>query len=305
MSLFDAILGEDPGRGYTNQALQQFQGLTPPTAEDLKVQLQKMVYQGDITPEMAQTIIQDPSKFNEITSGGAGRQAQLQALSQLQGISTNGGLTPEDKAQLNEIQSATGAQERGSREAIMQNARERGVGGSGMELAAQLINQQGSAGNANQSGLDVAAQAQKRALDAIMQSGQLGGQVQGQEFSEHAQKAAAQDAINRFNTANSQAVVNANTQARNAATTRNQDMKQDLSNENVTIGNQQETANAAAKQQAFQNLMSKATGVAGQYGKEAEGAQNAQNAQLGFFGGLAGAAGNAYGGYLSRKPKAV
>lgn len=305
MSLFDAILGEDPGKGYQQQALQQFQGITPPSAEDLQVQLQKMVYAGDITPQMAQTVMQDPSKFNDITSGGAGRSAQLQALSQLQGISTDGGLTAQDKAQLNDIQSQTGAQERGSREAIMQNAQSRGMSGSGMELASQLINQQGSAGNANQAGLDVAAQAQKRALDAITQSGQLGGQVQGQEFSEQAQKASAQDAINKFNAANSQSVVNANTQARNAAQQRNMDTQQNISGQNTQIANQQATTNAQAKQTAYQNLMGKANSMAGQYGNEAQGAQTAQNAQLGFFGGLAGAAGNAYGGYLTRKPKAV
>lgn len=305
MSVFDAILGNDPGKRYTDAAMNEYAQIQAPSEQDLRVQLQQMVYQGDITPEMAQTILQDPSKFNEITTGGAGRQAQLQALSQLQGISTGGGRTAEDKANLNEIQSATGAQERGAREAIMMNARERGVGGSGLEIASQLINQQGSAGNANQAGLDVAAQAQKRALEAIMQSGQLGGQIQGQEFSEAAQKAAAQDTINRFNAANSQAVVNANTLAKNQAQERNMGMKQDLSNQNTAIANDQEVRNKQAKQQAFDNLMGKAQGVAGQYGNMAQGAQNAQNAQLGFLGGLAGAAGSAYGGYLSGKKKPV
>jgi len=54
--------------------------------------------------------------------------------------------------------------------------------------------------------LDVSAQAQSRALQALMQGGQLGGQIRQQDFGEQSEKAQAQDAINRFNTANRQQV---------------------------------------------------------------------------------------------------
>lgn len=303
MSILDAILGQDPGAGDRNSALQQFSGINAPSAEELQYILQNMVYQGDITPEMAQSVIQDPSLFNQIQTNPAGRAAQLKALEQIQGIASEGGMTAQDKAQLNDIQSQSAQAERGGREAILMNARERGVGGSGVALASQMLNQQSSADRANSQGLDVAAMAQQRALDAIRQSGELGGQIQSQQFSEEAQKAQAQDAINQFNTANRQDVVNANTMARNNAQYRNTDMKQDISNQNVSLANEKARSDAAAKQQAFDNQMKKATGTAGAYQDIAGGKQSAQNAQLGFFGGIANAAGTAYGGNLAAKKK--
>lgn len=305
MSILDAILGKDPGESDRRAALDQFARIGAPSAEDLQYILQNMVYAGDITPEQAQAVIQEPSLFNSIKTNSAGRSAQLKALEQVQGIADDGGLTAQDRAQMNDIQSQSAQAERGGREAILMNARERGVGGSGVELASQMLNQQGSATRANESGLDVAAMAQKRALDAIMQSGQLGGQIQSQEFSEEAQKAKAQDIINQFNTANRQDVVNANTMARNNAMARNMDVKQDISNQNVGLANEKARADAAARQSAFDNKMAKAGGVAGAHQDIAGGKQAAQNAQLGFFGGIANAAGTAYGGKLAAKKKAV
>ncbi len=50
-----------------------------------------------------------------------------------------------------------------------------------------------------------------------MQGGQLGGQMRSQDFGEQSSKAQAQDAISRFNAANSQSVQGQNVATKNTA----------------------------------------------------------------------------------------
>lgn len=304
MSLFDPIdalfgvNGEDPGARFNEAGLTAINGVNPPSADDLKVQLQKAVYAGDITPEQAQTYLANPSLMNSVDGSPQGKAAQLQALSQLQGISTQGGLTPTDQAQLAEIESRNASAARGSREAIMQNARERGMGGSGTALLDEMVNGQESATRANQEGLGVAAQAQNRALQAIQASGQLGNQIETQNFGEGSAKAAAQDAINKFNTTNQNTTEAANVAAKNAALARNAETKQAVSDTNTGIGNTNALTNANAKQTAFSDQMAKAGGVAGAYGNLAAGKSAAENSKRAFEGGLLNTAGNIGAGYM-------
>lgn len=128
--------------------------------------------------------------------------AQMGALTSLQGIADSGGLTLADEAALNRIQSQTAQADRGRREAIMQNMRASGMGGSGMDLLAQLQSSQAATDSASQQGLDVAGMAQQRALDAIMRGGGLAGDIRGQQFGEQATIRSAQDEIDAFNAAN-------------------------------------------------------------------------------------------------------
>jgi len=260
-----------------------FSDLQMPAIEDMQLQLEQLVQQGRLTPDQAQAILQGDSSFDQINEDPSLRNAQLQALSQLQEITDSGGLTAMDKAQINEIQGAMNQQERGSRNAIMQNAQSRGVANSDMAMASQMLNQQESAQRGSQQGMDVAAQAQQRALDAIAQSGQLGGQIRGQDFGQNAQKAQAQDMINQFNTQNRQNVNMANTQANNQAQQYNLDQRQNISNQNVGLRNQQQMHNKSLIQQDFDNRYKRAGGQAAQ-----TAANNAANtANLGIVGGVA------------------
>lgn len=142
---------------------------------------------------------QGPTAFNKISIDPRLKDAQYNALAQMRDIADSGGLTAEDKALLSDIDRQEAAKERGSRGAILQNAQARGVGGSGLELMDQLVNSQNAATRRSSQDLDVAALAQKRALDAIRGTAELGGNLRGQEYGEAADKASAQDIINRFN----------------------------------------------------------------------------------------------------------
>jgi hypothetical protein len=73
------------------------------------------------------------------------------------------------------------------------------MGGSGAELAAQLANQQNAAQRQNETSLDVAGMAQKRAFDALAQRGRMAGDIRGQDFGERFRTGSARDEINRYN----------------------------------------------------------------------------------------------------------
>lgn len=246
-------------------AIKELQKLKLPDVAEMQLQLETMVQQGQITPEEAQLFLQDQSAMNDITLDPALRQAQMDALASLQDISSQGGLTAIDKARLNDITQEENARARGAREAILSSAEARGMGGSGMSIAAQLQNAQDSATRASNRGTDVAAQAQQRALDALQAAGQLGGQIGQQDFSQQAQIAQANDAISRFNTQNKQDVSNLNTQTRNQAQQLNLAEKQRIADANAATRNTQQQYNKQLAQQDFDNRYKKAGGVASAY----------------------------------------
>jgi hypothetical protein len=145
----------------------------------------------------------------------------------------------------------------------MQNARERGIGGSGLELQNQLMQEQAAADQASRAGTDIAAQAQARALASLQAAGQLGGQMQAQQYGEQANKATSQNAIDKFN-AETQGNTNLyNVGTSNQAQAANLAAKQAVMNANTETGNTQEMYNAQQNQTRFQDEMAKASGKAG------------------------------------------
>jgi hypothetical protein len=146
----------------------------------------------------------DNSAFEDISSDPRLREDQMASIGALQELVDGGGMNAQDQANLSRIQSQAAQADRGRREAILQNAAQRGMGGSGMELLAQLDSSQAATDRQAQEGLDVAGMAQDRALQAMMQKGSLAGNIRGQDFGEDAQRASAMDAVSRFNASNKQ-----------------------------------------------------------------------------------------------------
>ena len=107
-----------------------------------EVELQKystpeaLSYLGNFTPEELQATGLPAGVINQ-----AMRQKQLQALGGVEQLSQTG-LSAIDRAALSEIQNEIAMQERGQRESILQNMAQRGISGSGQELAAQLQSSQ-------------------------------------------------------------------------------------------------------------------------------------------------------------------
>jgi hypothetical protein len=291
-------VGGDSGAGNVYQDYANlFKNISLPELE--KIQYQDYLSAGQYDPEVVQTLLQGNSNLSDISLDPRLREAQISALSNLQNIAENGGLTFGDKARLAEIQASSLDAERGQREAILQNARARGIGGSGIELASQLINQQGSAGRRNLEGLNVAADAEKRALEAMLQSGNLGGQIRSQDYSEKARAAEAQDAINRFNIQNSQdQLINA-ANARNQAQQFNLTNAQNIMNQNTQNRNNAINYNAQLAQQNFENQLKKAGAQGAGYQGIAQTLEDQKKRQDSFTGSLLGLGGAVASGYLA------
>jgi hypothetical protein len=186
---FSGAYGDEAERAL-QEATGQYGDIETPGAgiEDIQ-------YLGDyIPPEIAE-------KY-DISTDPRLREAQYQALEQLQRIGQAEGLTAEDQLRREMLQQQMATQQRGQREAIMQGMRQRGLGGSGAELAAMLQGQQGSAMMGAMGGHQIAADAERRALQAMQQAGQMGGRMRGQEFGEQKSIEDARRALQQFNIAN-------------------------------------------------------------------------------------------------------
>lgn len=140
-----------------------------------------------------------PSAMQGVQDDPALLQAQDQSLGALKGISDQGGLNLSDRAALQQIMGQIGQQTNARNAGAVAQAAARGQAGSGDILAAQLANNASAEQNASQTGAGLAGMAQQRALQALMQRGQLAGQVRGQDFGEGSARAQAADSIARYN----------------------------------------------------------------------------------------------------------
>lgn len=239
-----------------------------------------------IAPEAVQAQELGQTEMAGIKTDPAMRQAQMNALMKMQEIGDQGGMTATDKARLAQIQQETETALKGQEGAIMQNLAARGMGGGMSELVARQLASQGAANRMGQQGLDVKAQAEQRALQAIMQSGQLGGQMQQQDFGQQAQIAQAKDAIARFNAQNLQNVASQNVQARNQAQAQNAQTAQNIAGQNVGLSNQAQQYNLNLPQQNYTNQIARATGQSQGLQQQAQLAAQQQAAQNQMMSGL-------------------
>jgi hypothetical protein len=132
------------------------------------------------------------SAFNNLANDPLLQQRQIQALEELRNNFAQGGMDAPAKAALGQAMQTTGQQETGQRGAIVQNQQMRGMGGSGVDLAAQLANQQGAATRNATAGSNFAGDAAMRGLESLKGSASLAGNLRGQEM-------AKGSALDRFN----------------------------------------------------------------------------------------------------------
>lgn len=300
MGMFSSLFGKsgsDKADKMRQRAIDAFNAIQTPDLKNLQVQLDKYVQQGLLSPEQAEAKLLQSNAFNDIVTDPELEGAQKQALSELQRVSTEGGLTAVDRARLADITDQQNQEARGRNEAIMQSARERGTGSSDMNLINQLINEQSAADRASKRGLDVAALAQDRALQSMISEGNLAGGIRGQDYAEEAKKAEAENAIDLFNKQTLNQTNLYNVEAANKAQAANLAEKQRVADTNANIENQNKLYNAAQYQQDFKNKMDKAQGMAGTYNAWAGDANQAaatdKAADVGFTTGMikAGATG--------------
>lgn len=227
------------------RALEQQYKIAPEEAR--KIVLQRYQDIGALTPEMEQAILAEPSAYEQVTVDPRFRKTQLEALARLEQKVNQGGLDLEDRAALAEIQRQEAQAARGREQAILQNMAQRGMGGAGAELAARLASSQASADQAAQRGLNVAAQAQKRAAENIQQIANQARAMSSDELARAESLAAARDATQRFNVGQRSNVQQRNVAASNRAGELTFTNKQDIANKNTAIAQEQARLDRDAK----------------------------------------------------------
>lgn len=142
-----------------------------------------------------------PSALEGIAADPAARAAQQQSIAALQQLADNGGLSLSDMKALNDLQGNLNRNDSARRNALSNQYAARGQLGSGAQLAMELQGQQQAAQSANQRGESIAAQAQDRALQAILQKGQVARGMSNDDYGRKADTAKARDAIEARNAA--------------------------------------------------------------------------------------------------------
>lgn len=208
-------------------------------------------YLGNFTPEELQATGLPAGVIN-----AAMRQKQLQAIGGVEELSQTG-LSAIDRAALTEIQNQIATQERGQRESILQNMAQRGLAGSGQELAAQLQSSQAASQQASTQGMQQAAQAQRARMQALSSLSEMAGGIEQTDFQREQSRQAAQDAINQFNVQN-----------RNVAGLRNLQTQQDIANMNTEQRNRIAQANIDLENR--QRLQNQVNRPLAQYGLQTD-----------------------------------
>lgn len=249
-------------QGYLQESSDLYRNIAAPGWEEL--------YGGDL-----EAIDYGPTAYENIQVDPRYIGAANDALTNLQQISTDGGLTSVDKAHLDAVRQESMGRERAVNDTML---RDMGSGGGGGAQAQALLGQQASADRGSSQNLGIAAEAQARRMQAIQGAGQMGAGLQGQMYGQESNKAKARDVQNNYNAMNRQ---------------------------NVQGENLRRMTNA--RQGGFENQMSRARGLSGALGAQGDfaGAQNQANLQgisdivntgMQFAGGIANPAGAAMGG---------
>lgn len=295
----------DAAMAAYQRALDEINAIGAPPDLAREIILQRFEQVGVLTPELEEAVALDAPKVAAIKEDPMLRKAQTTAL-QLLGERAKTGLGVEDRAALAQIQLQQARDTEAKRQQILQSYQQRGLGGAGVELASQLQAASAGAAQAGEEGLKLQAQAQRAALEAATQSGQLGSQIRGQEFDIARTKAAAEDetARARFNEAVARQQRNVATrmgvQQQNLAT-RQRIAEQNVAQQNAEL-QRQRSAEAQQYQLALQRAQARAgaqQGIGGAYAGQAQ-----QTA--GMWSGLGAGVGQgliAGGTYLAKQDK--
>ena len=301
MSLLDTITGgkSSAASGALQDAINDIKAIPNITPEQLQFQIQKLQQTGLITPEQAKVYMQNPNALLSENISQTGTGAQETAISDLLGAANQGGLNPNEQAQMAEILQNLNTQEKGANDAVVQNQAARGALTGGETMAAQLQGNQAADVNANQNALGTASDAYTQMLNELTSAGGMGANLQGQENTQANTVAAATNSINQFNAAQQQGVENENVSAQNAAQAANTQTAQGLEEQNVANENTHAQQMAETNQTAYEDALQKAAAEAGVSETQANLDTQQGGQEAGLIGGLIGAGGQVGAGLAS------
>lgn len=278
------VLGEDDkSADIYNQMIEEAKRIPLPTLRQYFPELYQQVVA--INPELEQAVTLGPSQMAGIGTDPALRQAQLNALGKLQEIGENG-MTASDRAAYARMESDINTNLQGQQGAIMQNLAARGMAGGGSELVARQLATQQAANRQAQLGMDLRAQAEQRALQALIQGGQLAGNMQTQDFQQKSAQAQAADAIAKFNAQNTQAVRGNNVNRTNDFRMHEAQERQRIADANTGVRNDAQQYNNNLPQQNYENELRKRGMINSGHQGLARSSEGQAARQDAFIGGL-------------------
>lgn len=243
------------------------------------------------------------SKMQDVQTNQKYTKAQESALRQLQNLGQTG-LTDAEKMEMMNAQDAAAQQAQQNRAAVVQNLAQRGMAGSGAEIAAQIAGNQAAQSQGQQNARNIMAQASQNALNAISQAGTLGTQLRGQEFQEKSAKAQAADEMNRFNVQNQTGINSRNTAQQNSRNLADWQNKQTTSNNNTNLYNNEQQRQNQAKQWMYNADLTRRGAQSTAQQSASNFYQNQGNATAGQWAGIGSALGKgalSYADYLKSK----
>ena len=244
------------------QSVTELQNIGIPSIQAMEISLEKVKQAGVLSPELENQIFQAKTEVDKIQLDPRLQDTQMGALDELVRTGQMGGMRLTDVANYEKSLGDIASRERGGREAILQDMAQRGATTGGASLAAQLYNQQQGAQQRHQDALSLSGKAQDTALQSILQSGQLGGQIREQQFGEQERRASAQDVINQSNAQASRATQQRNVAERNQAQAANLSALQNIWNTNTGLSNDEERFNKGLIQQDYNNRFAKQQAIA-------------------------------------------
>ena len=296
------------GRKDYTEALNEIKAILPPEISDQIVEWTDIEKLG-VMPIIQQAAVEMPgsalAKFFDPDEGQATQAFQdagTKGLEELRAIA-EGGFTTADQAAMEEIRRRVASQEKGQRDAILQGAQERGVGGSGLEMASNLMAQQSAADRRALENLMTAARGEERRMGASRAGAELGSALRSQEFGERQAVDEADRLINQFNAQMRMRKSEgdaARLERREASDLAERRRIQDL---NAQRNYEAALRNADLYQQKFQNQMAKGQAMMGAYGGQAGAAEKDLDRRYRLFGGGVGGAGQIIGDYYSSRNK--
>ncbi len=151
---------------------------------------------GEFIPNVAPLIIEEnPTLLKKTKEMGEASKAQQTALKRFMEIGEDG-YDPELQQRVQDARRRSQSEAQSRSDSIMQDFERRGMGGSGMELAAKIGASAEAMDRNAQMGLQAETDAYRNQLNALAQGAQLGGQLFNQEMGMQARNA---DIINAFN----------------------------------------------------------------------------------------------------------
>lgn len=308
ISTFGKKSPKAPTQGLSPEMLDYIKNISVPTISEREYDLGRYSSAGTYSPELEDLMQQEQTELANYTPDLESQDAQYEALRYMQNIADEGGLDATAEANYNRLRNEVAGQQQSAEANILADAARRGVAGSGLEQAARLQTAQSAANASGQRGLDIAAQAQQRALEAMRQSGQMGTEMRSQDFGEQRDIANAADAINRFNTQGAQSREIRNVGAQNVAQQYNLGNEQSIMDKNVGQGDVEEKQRVSATEGVYQDQLEKAkvlteqaNSVQRQQQDQVNAEVAAQNAKTAGIGGAIKDVGVGIADYLNKK----